>query len=129
MPNCATRVGSGEHGHDGGDAQFGQPVRIRGVVGRQVNREAGLDGRSEQTPVLDSGGVVAKDGLVREGDHMLAGVGSDELFEERTVDLRTISRQVACLGITPKTSGPSAATFAQNSDQDAPARPRDTRFQ
>jgi hypothetical protein len=106
VPNCATRISSGEYRHDGGDPQFGQSVRMSGVVGRQVNREAGFDCRSDQAPVLDSDRVVAQDGLVGEGDHILAGVGSDEPFEARTVDLRAISRQVACLGITPKTSRP-----------------------
>ena len=45
VPNCA-RIIAGEHGHDGGDPEVGQSVRMRGVVGRQVDREAGLDGRS-----------------------------------------------------------------------------------
>ena len=65
---------------------------MRGVVGRQVDREPGLDGRSDQAPVLDSDGVVAEDGLMGEGDRVLIGTGCDELFEERTVDLRTMSR-------------------------------------
>jgi len=106
MPNRFARIAPGEHGHDGGDAQFGQPVRMRGVVGRQVDREAGLDGRSEQTPVLDSDKIVAEDGLVGEGDGILAGVGSDELTEQLTVDLRTVSRQVACLCIAPQAARP-----------------------
>ena len=74
---------------------------LSGVVGRQIDREPGLDGPSDQTPVLDSDRVVAEDGLVGEGDDVLAGIGGDDLFEERTVDLGTISRQVAGLGITP----------------------------
>jgi hypothetical protein len=34
VPNCAARIGSGEHGHDRGYAQFGQRIRMRGVVSR-----------------------------------------------------------------------------------------------
>src|SRR6478736_4605704 len=79
---------------------------MRGVVGRQVDREPGLDGRSDQAPVLDSDGVVAEDGLMGEGDRVFAGVGVDELVEERVVDLSSVSRQVAGLGITPQTAGP-----------------------
>src|SRR5580704_5219984 len=37
VPDSATRVISGEHGHDGGDPQIGQLVRMRGVVGRKVD--------------------------------------------------------------------------------------------
>jgi len=48
---------------------------------------------------------------VRECDHMLAGVGSDELFEERTVDLPTVARQVAGLGVAPQTVGPERRDF------------------
>jgi len=96
VPNCAARVGSGEHGHDGGDAQFGQPVRMRGVVGRQVDREAGLDGRSEQTPVLDSGGVVAKDGLVGVGlisfGMLLTPAASPAAAEEARAGLSRLRR-------------------------------------
>jgi hypothetical protein len=44
MPDCAARIGAGKHGHDRGYAQFGQLIRMRGVIGRQVDREAGLDG-------------------------------------------------------------------------------------
>ena len=77
-----------------------------GFVGRQIDREPGLDGPSDQAPVLDSDGVVAENGLVGEGDDVLAGIGGDDLFEERTVDLGTISRQVAGLGIAPQTAGP-----------------------
>jgi hypothetical protein len=88
VPDGTTCIGTSEHGHDWGDVQFGQPVRMRGIVGRQVDREPGLDGRSDQAPVLDSDGVVAKYGLVGEGDHSFAGVGGDELVKERTVDLR-----------------------------------------
>jgi hypothetical protein len=80
-------------------------------------------------PVLDSERIVAEDGLVGEGDHVLVGVGGDHLFEEHTVDLRTISRQVAGLGIAPQTAGRKRRSLAQNSDQDAPATPRDTQSQ
>jgi hypothetical protein len=103
MPNCPSRVISGKHGHDGGNPQFGQPVRMRGGVGRQIDREPGIDCRSNQAPVLDSDSIVAEDGLVGEGDDVLAGVGGDELFKERTVDRGTISRQVAGLRIPPET--------------------------
>src|SRR5271163_1413076 len=43
-------ISSGENGHNRGDPQFGQPIRMRGVVGRQVDREAGLDSRNDQAP-------------------------------------------------------------------------------
>jgi hypothetical protein len=33
-PNCATGIDSGEHGHDGGNPQLGQPVRRRAIIGR-----------------------------------------------------------------------------------------------
>jgi hypothetical protein len=36
-----------------------------------------------------------------EGDDVLAGIGGNELLEERTVDLRPISGQVAGLRIAP----------------------------
>jgi len=111
VPNCATRVGTGEDGHDGGDPQFGQPVRMRGVVGRQVDREPGLNCRSNQAPVLDRDSIVAEDGLVGESDDVLAGVGGDELLKERTVDRGTISRQVAGLRIPPETTGPKRRNF------------------
>jgi hypothetical protein len=91
MANCATRISSGQHGHDGGDPQFGQIVRMRGVVGRQIDREPGFDGRSDQAPVLDSDSMVAEDGLMGKGDDVLAGIGSDELVEKRIFDMRTIS--------------------------------------
>ena len=57
VPNGAARVGSGEHGHNGGDPQLGQPIRMRGVVGRQVEREAGLDGveRRSASGLFDDG--------------------------------------------------------------------------
>ena len=84
MPNCATRIGSGEHGHDGGDPQFGQPVRMRGVVGREIDREADLDRRTDEAPVLDSDSIVAEDGLMSEGDDVFAGIGGDN-------DLRAIA--------------------------------------
>jgi hypothetical protein len=94
VPNCAARVGSGENGHNGGDPQFGQRIRMRGVIGRQVDREAGIDGRNDQAPVLDNDRVVAEGGLVGKGDDVLASVGGDELSKERTVDLWAISWQV-----------------------------------
>jgi hypothetical protein len=79
VPNRFTSVGSGEHGNDGGDPQLGQPVRVCGVVGREIDREASLDGRSDKVPVFDSDRIVAEDGLVGEGDCVLAGIGGDEL--------------------------------------------------
>ena len=79
MPDRFARVVSGKHGHDRGDAQFDQSIRMRGVVGREVQRETGLDGLCYQAPVLDSDIMVAKDGLVGEGNCVLAGVGGDEL--------------------------------------------------
>jgi hypothetical protein len=65
MPNRFARVGSGEHGHGGGDAQVGQAVRMCGVIGREIDGEAGLDSCSDQTAVLDYDGVVTKNRLVR----------------------------------------------------------------
>jgi hypothetical protein len=88
--------------------QFGQSVRMRDVIGRQVDREPGFDCRNYQTPVLDSDRIVAEDGLVGEGDDVFAGVGGDQLFEERTVDLQTVSREVAGLGVPPQTAHVSA---------------------
>jgi hypothetical protein len=41
--------------------------------------------------VLDSDMIVTEHGLMGKGDNVLAGIGGDELLEERTVDLRTIS--------------------------------------
>jgi len=41
-----------------------------------------------------------------ECDDFFADVGGDELFEERTVDLPTVSGQVAGLGITSQSAGP-----------------------
>jgi hypothetical protein len=102
VPDRAARIGAGEHGHDRGYAQFGQLIRMRGVIGRQVDREAGIDGRNDQAPVLDNDRVVAEDGLVGEGDDVFAGVGGDDLFEARTVDLRPISGQVASLSVSPQ---------------------------
>src|SRR6266481_383528 len=46
-----------------------------GVVGREIDREAGLDGRGDQAPVLDSDWVVAEDGLVDEGDCAASTLG------------------------------------------------------
>jgi hypothetical protein len=43
---------------------------------------------------------------------IFAGVGGDELFEELTVDLRTVSWQIACLGISPKTARPKRRDLA-----------------
>ena len=106
VPDCAARISSGKHGHDGGDSQVCQPVRVSGVVARQVDREPGFDGGSDQATVLISDRIVAEDRLVSEGDHVLAGIGGDEFLEERAVDLRTMSGQVACLDIAPQTTGP-----------------------
>jgi hypothetical protein len=72
-----------------------------GIVSREVDREAGLDGRSDEAPVLNSDRIVAENGFVGEGDGVLAGVGSDELFEERAVDLGPVSGEIACLGVAP----------------------------
>ena len=83
----------------------------------------------DQMPVLDSDGFVAENGLVSEGDHAFAGVGGDELVEECAVDRRTIAGQVAGLRVAPQTAGRRAAILAQNSAQDPPAGPRDTRSQ
>jgi len=62
-----------------------------GVIGREIDREAGLDGRSNKAPVRDSDGIVAEDGLMGEGDGVLASVGADKLLQELTVDLTTVS--------------------------------------
>src|SRR6266567_5086679 len=82
-----------------------------GIVGREIDREAGLDGRSDEAPVFDSDRTVAEDGLVGEGDSILARIGGDELLEERAVDLGTVSGEVACLGIAPQTTGPKRCNF------------------
>ena len=102
---------------------------MRRVIGREIDREAGLDSRSDEAPVLDGDSFVTEDGLVGESDSVLAVVGGDELIEEVTVDRGTVSWKVACLGVAPETAGPDAATFAQNSDQDPPAKPWETRLQ
>jgi hypothetical protein len=102
---------------------------VCGIVGRQIDREAGFDSRSDKGPVLDSDRIVAEDGLVGEGDCVLAGVGGDELVEERAVDLGPVSGEIACLGIAPETAGPQRCDLSQNSDQDLPARPLETRLQ
>ena len=64
VPDRATCVGAGEHGHDRGDAQLGQPIRMRGVIGRQVDREPGFHGRGDEVAILDSDKVVAEHGLM-----------------------------------------------------------------
>jgi hypothetical protein len=84
---------------------------MRGVIGRQVDREPGLDGRSDQVPVLVSDGVVAQREFVGEGDDVLAGVGGNELCEQRTVDLCIVSRQVAGLRVAPQTARPERRDF------------------
>jgi hypothetical protein len=99
VPNRTACVGSGEHSHDRGDTQLGQCIRMRGIIGRQVDREPGLDSRGDQAPVLDRDRVATEDGLMGKGDHLLAGVGGDELVKELAVDLRTVSGKVACLSI------------------------------
>jgi hypothetical protein len=88
VPNGAASVGSDKHCHYGRDAQFGEQIRMCGIVGRQVYREPGRYSRSDEAPVLDSDNIVAEDRLVGEGDSVLAGVGGDELVEKLTVDLR-----------------------------------------
>jgi hypothetical protein len=85
VPNRAAGIGSGEHGHDGGDPQLGQSVRMCGVVGRRIDREAALDGSGDEAPVLDGDRVITEDGLMGEGDRVLAAVGGDELLEESAV--------------------------------------------
>src|SRR2546428_1082373 len=77
-----------------------------GIVGREIDREAGLDRRGDKAAVLDDDRIVAKDGLVGEGDGVLAGVGGDELVEERDLDLCPVSGEVACLGVAPETTRP-----------------------
>jgi len=47
VPDCAARVSSAQYGDDSSDAQIGQLIRVRGVVGRQVDREPGVDSRSD----------------------------------------------------------------------------------
>ena len=106
MPNRFACVGSGEHGYHGGYPQIGQSVRMCGVVGREIDREAGLDGRNDEAPVFDSDRIIAEDRLVGEGDRVFVGVGGDELLEERAVNLRTVSGEIACLGVAPETAGP-----------------------
>src|ERR1700738_5702073 len=79
---------------------------MRGVIGREIDREAGLDSCGDQAPVLNGDMFVAEDGLVGKSDHLLASVGGDELVEELAVDLRAVSGEVACLSVTPQTAGP-----------------------
>ena len=64
---------------------------MRGVIGREIDRKAGLDGRSDKALVIDGNRIVAEDGFVGEGDRVFAGVGGDELVEERAVDLGPVS--------------------------------------
>jgi hypothetical protein len=80
------------------------------IVGREIDREAGLDGRSDQAPILD-GDRIVEDGFVGEGDSVLADVGGDELFEERTVDFGPVSREIACLGIALQAARPERRDF------------------
>jgi hypothetical protein len=106
VPNRFACVGSGEHGYHGGYPQIGQSVRMCGVVGREIDREAGLDGRNDEAPVFDSDRIIAEDRLVGEGDRVFVGVGGDELVEERAVDLGPVTGEVACLGIPLQTARP-----------------------
>ncbi len=111
MPKRLAGVGSGEHGDDRGDAQIGQRIRLRGVVGREVDREPGLDGGEDQPPVLDGDGSVAEDRLVGEGDDGLGGVGGDELVEQLAVDLGAVAGQIAGLGVAPQMAGAERCDF------------------
>jgi hypothetical protein len=111
VSNGATRIGSGEHGDDRGDPQFGQSVCMRGVVARQVDREPGLDGRSDQAPVLDSDSIVAEDRLWVKAITFLPVLAATKLSEERAVDLRAISRQVARLSVAPQTARAERSDF------------------
>src|SRR5262245_17086761 len=79
---------------------------MRGVIRREIDWKASLYRDGDQTPVLDYDRIVAEDGLMGEGDCVLAGVGSDELFEELAVYHWAIPWQVASLGITPQTTRP-----------------------
>ncbi len=63
VANRAAGISSGEHGHDGGDPQVGQPVRMRGGVGRKIDREPGLDARGDQAPVSTATGSSPRTGL------------------------------------------------------------------
>lgn len=101
MPDGSARVVSGEHGHHRGEPQLSQFVRLSGVVGREIDREPGRDRPSDEMPVLGGDRIITEDGLVDEGDRLLAGVGRDKLAQERAVDCRTLSGQIAGLGIAP----------------------------
>src|SRR5215813_9899028 len=79
---------------------------MRGVIGREVDRETGPYRCGNQAPVVDGDRIVTENGLVGEGDGVLTGVGGNELLEERTVDLGAISGEVARLGIAPQTTRP-----------------------
>jgi hypothetical protein len=56
--------------------------------------------------------IVAEDGLVGEGDCVFAGVGGDELVEERAVDLGPVSGEVACLGVAARSRTVAAGMSA-----------------
>src|SRR6516162_6732120 len=110
VPNGAARIGSGEHGDNGGDPGSAS-LSACGVLGRQIDRERGLDSRRDQVPVLDGDSVVAEHGLVGEGDNLLAGIGGDEFFKHRAVDLCAVLRQITSLRIPPQTPGPKRCNF------------------
>jgi hypothetical protein len=63
VPNRTARISSGEHSHDRSDLQLGQCIRMRGVIGRQVDQEPGLDSRGDQAPVLSGDGIAPRTGL------------------------------------------------------------------
>jgi hypothetical protein len=52
-------IDMGEHGYHRGDTKRRQLVRMRGVVGREIDHEPSLDRRSDQPPVVDSDGITA----------------------------------------------------------------------
>jgi hypothetical protein len=96
-----------------------------GVIGRKVDHEAGFDSRGDQAPVLDGDRVATEDGLMGKSDHLLAGVGGDEVVEELAVDLRTVSGKVACLAVAPRIPrfGRRGLVRVLGEDRRAPAWP------
>jgi hypothetical protein len=91
-PLCARRRGRARSRR--GYPQLGQRVCMCRFVGREIDREPALTTAAVRRR-FSTARIVTEDGLVGESDRVLAG-GGDELLEARAVDLRTVSRQVAC---------------------------------
>lgn len=100
MPNCTAAVSSGKHGHYGRDAEFGQLVRRCGIVGRQVYREAGLDGSFDDIlGYLKSTSVCSEKALGKDFAAFAAKLGAalagcgEEMFHEDLKCGYTIGRK------------------------------------